>query len=79
MEAELEWSDGDKSWPATGRVCLFRIQAQALAALQEECERYLVETLEMANLLAIHARRVTIQPRDIQLLRRIRGEMGKFY
>ena len=34
----------------------------------------MVGLLEDANLLAIHARRITLQPRDIQLARRIRGE-----
>ena len=46
----------------------------ALDALHEGAEDYLVTLLEDANLLAIHARRVTVQPRDIQLARRIRGD-----
>ena len=33
-----------------------------------------IDILEHANLLAIHARRVTVQPRDIQLLRKVRGD-----
>ena len=49
-------------------------QAAALGALQEACEAYLVGLFEDTNLCAIHARRVTIMPRDIQLSRRIRGE-----
>jgi len=52
----------------------FRFQAEALAALQIAAEDYLVGLFEDANLLAIHARRVTIMPRDMQLARRIRGE-----
>ncbi len=52
----------------------FRIQSSALAALQEACEAYLVGLFEDTNLLAIHAKRVTIMPRDLQLARRIRGE-----
>ena len=43
-------------------------------ALHEAAESYLVGMMEDANLLAIHAKRHTIQPRDIQLARRIRGE-----
>ena len=43
----------------------------AIDALHEASEDYLVTLLEDANLLAIHARRVTVQPRDIQLARRI--------
>ena len=46
----------------------------ALDALHEGAEDYLVTLLEDANLLAIHARRVTVQPRDIQLAHRIRGD-----
>ncbi|OQR83426.1 hypothetical protein THRCLA_23151 [Thraustotheca clavata] len=51
-----------------------RFQAPALLALQEACEAYLVGLFEDTNLCAIHAKRVTIMPRDIQLARRIRGE-----
>lgn len=50
-----------------------RWQAIALAALQEAAEAYLVMLFADANLCAIHAKRVTIFPRDIQLVRRIRG------
>lgn len=50
-----------------------RFQSAALAALQEAAEAYLVGTFELANSCAIHARRVTIMPRDISLARRIRG------
>eukprot|EP01098_Paradermamoeba_levis_P005110 TRINITY_DN2172_c0_g3_i2.p1 TRINITY_DN2172_c0_g3~~TRINITY_DN2172_c0_g3_i2.p1 ORF type:complete len:159 (+),score=39.38 TRINITY_DN2172_c0_g3_i2:132-608(+) len=52
----------------------FRWTMDALSALQEASEAYLVHLFEDANLCAIHARRVTIQPKDIQLARRIRGE-----
>lgn len=50
-----------------------RFQSAALAALHEASEAYLVGVFEEANLCAIHARRVTIMPHDIQLARRIRG------
>ena len=43
-------------------------------ALHEASENYLVGMMEDANLLTIHAKRFTIQPRDIQLARRIRGD-----
>ena len=43
-------------------------------ALQEAAEAHLVGLLEDANLCAIHGKRVTIMPKDIQLARRIRGE-----
>ncbi len=51
-----------------------RFQATALEALQETAEAYLVSLFEDANLSAIHAKRVTIQPKDIQLARQVRGE-----
>lgn len=46
----------------------------AVAAMQEAAEAYLVTILEDSNLCAIHAKRVTIMPKDIQLARRLRGE-----
>ena len=51
-----------------------RFQASAIAALQEAAEAYLVGLFEDTNLCAIHAKRVTIMPKDIQLARRVRGE-----
>ena len=51
-----------------------RFQSSAIMALQEASEAYLVGLFEDTNLCAIHAKRVTIMPRDIQLARRIRGE-----
>ena len=55
-------ADGEKRW-----------QAEALLALQEACEFYMVHLFEDSNLCAIHAKRVTIMVKDIQLARRIRG------
>ncbi|KAJ1365139.1 hypothetical protein KIN20_025366 [Parelaphostrongylus tenuis] len=52
----------------------FRWQASALLALQEATEVYLTCLFEDTNLAAIHARRVTIMPKDMQLVRRLRGE-----
>ncbi|KAF6002738.1 hypothetical protein F1559_002609 [Cyanidiococcus yangmingshanensis] len=51
-----------------------RFQSSAVLALQEAAEAYLVNLFEDTNLCAIHAKRVTIMPKDIQLARRIRGE-----
>ena len=51
-----------------------RFQAAAIGALQEVAEAYLVGLFDDTNLCAIHAKRVTIMPKDIQLARRIRGE-----
>ncbi|KAL7716490.1 histone H3 [Entamoeba marina] len=46
----------------------------AIAALQEAAEAYLVGLFEDTNLCSLHAKRVTIMPKDMQLARRIRGE-----
>ena len=51
-----------------------RFQSSAILALQEASEAYLVGIFEDTNLCAMHAKRVTIMPKDIQLARRIRGE-----
>ena len=51
-----------------------RVQMAAIVALQEATEAYIISIFEDANLCAIHAKRVTITPRDMQLARRIRGE-----
>lgn len=52
----------------------YRIQSVALQALQEASEAYLVGLFEDTNLCALHGKRVTIMPKDMQLARRIRGE-----
>lgn len=49
-----------------------RFQSSALLALQEASEAFLTTLFEDANLTAIHAKRVTIMPRDIQLVRRLK-------
>ncbi|XP_075811169.1 histone H3-like centromeric protein A isoform X2 [Microtus pennsylvanicus] len=51
-------------------------QAHALLALQEAAEAFLVHLFEDAYLLTLHARRVTLFPKDVQLARRIRGIEG---
>ena len=53
-----------------------RFQSSAISALQGASGDYLVHLFEDANLCAIHAKRVTIMPKDIQLARRIRGEQS---
>ena len=52
-----------------------RFQSATLLALQEATEAYLTHLFEDVNLCAIHSKRVTIMPKDIQLSRRIRGEL----
>lgn len=51
-----------------------KFQSHAILALQEASEVYLVGVFEDTNLCALHAKRVTIFPKDMQLARRIRGE-----
>jgi histone H3 len=51
-----------------------RFQGSSILALQESSEAYLTGIFEDSNLCAIHAKRVTIMPKDIQLTRRVRGE-----
>jgi len=51
----------------------YRWQSTAILALQEASEAHIVGLFEDCNLCAIHARRVTIMPKDMQLARRIRG------
>ena len=51
-----------------------RFHSQALLALQEAAEAYIVGLFEDTNLCAIHAKRVTVQRSDMDLARRIRGD-----
>jgi histone H3 len=51
-----------------------RFQATAILALQESAEQYLTKLFEESNLCALHAKRITLFPTDMQLARRIRGE-----
>lgn len=51
-----------------------RFQTSAILALQEGAEAYMVGLFQDANLCAIHAKRVTVMPKDFDLARRIRGE-----
>lgn len=50
-----------------------RWRVDALEALQEASEDFLVGVMEDANLCAMHGKRITIMPKDIHLARRIRG------
>ncbi|CAD6936729.1 unnamed protein product [Tilletia controversa] len=51
-----------------------RFQSAAIGALQEASEAYLVDLFADTNLAAIHAKRVTVMPKDMALARRLRGE-----
>ena len=65
------------------RVCLdgpgtpsiqVRFQSTAIAALWGAAENFIVGLFKDANLLAVHAKRATVMPRDIRLPLRIRGD-----
>ena len=51
-----------------------RMQCIAVEALQEAAEYYITNIFDDANLCALHAKRITLQPKDMQLAMRIRGE-----
>lgn len=52
-----------------------RFKSIAVGALQEAVEMHVVGVFEDATLCTLHARRVTLFPRDVRLARRIRGEL----
>lgn len=52
----------------------YRFQSTAVLALQEASEAHLIGLFEDSNLCALHAKRVTLMRKDMQLARRIRGE-----
>ena len=54
-----------------------RFSSSAIHAIQEASEAYLVGLFEDTNLCAIHAKRVTIMPKDMWLARRLRGEIHR--
>lgn len=54
----------------------YRFHSQAILAIQEAAEAYMIGLFEDTNLCAAHAKRVTIYPKDMQLARRIRGEVS---
>uniref|UniRef100_A0A663FDD9 Core Histone H2A/H2B/H3 domain-containing protein n=1 Tax=Aquila chrysaetos chrysaetos TaxID=223781 RepID=A0A663FDD9_AQUCH len=69
--------------PRVREICLlftrgvdYRWQRMALVALQEAAEAFVVRLLEDAYLCSLHARRVTLYPKDLQLARRLRGLEG---
>ena len=50
-----------------------RTQSAAVLALQEACEAFHYSLFEDTNYCAVHVKRVTIMPKDIRLVQRIRG------
>ena len=53
----------------------YRFQTTALLALQESSEEYLTGLFADANLLTLPRNRVTLEPKDMQLARVLRGEI----
>lgn len=53
-----------------------RMRSTALEAIQDATESYIVSVLNDANLCTIHAKRVTLFPKDLQLALRLRGDRG---
>jgi histone H3 len=53
-------------------------QSSALDALQEATEAYLIGFFEDAYLLSLHAKRVTLMPKDLILAYRIRGDADRY-
>ena len=64
----------DLNQPGFRRHDVERFRSTSLLAMQESVEAFSVGLFEDANLCAIHARRVTIMPKDMQLALRIRGD-----
>lgn len=56
-----------------------RFQSQALVALQEAAEAYIVGLFEDTNLCCLHANRQTVMKKDMELARRIRGDKQQDY
>ena len=62
------------------RECIFktkesiRLSVSACEAIQDATESYMTGLLSDANLCTLHAKRVTLMPRDLKLARRLRGE-----
>ncbi|XP_030825522.1 histone H3-like centromeric protein A, partial [Camarhynchus parvulus] len=54
----------------------YRWQSMALLALQEAAEAFMVRLLEDAYMCSLHAHRVTLFPKDLQLAWRLRGPEG---
>ncbi|KAK3763727.1 hypothetical protein RRG08_021399 [Elysia crispata] len=71
--ARLVREVGQKVMPASLNQLMW--QAAAIECLQEACEAYLVRLFEDANLCCVHAKRVTLQAKDIWLAQRIGGYM----
>ena len=57
-------------------MCPMRWMKGVVETFYEGTKVYMTELMEDANLLAIHTRQITVQPRDMQLAYHIRGEVN---
>ena len=55
-----------------------RVSKEAVSCLQESAEMFLINLLEDTQLSAIHAKRITIKPIDMQFARRLRGDTLRY-
>lgn len=75
---ELKWTIGSLLGLQVRKlVCIFYFYKKFRS--QEGAECFLVNMMENANIAAIHGKRVTIMPRDMDLVGRIRKRAGFFY
>ncbi|KAI5842797.1 histone-fold-containing protein [Tricharina praecox] len=75
-EIANDYTNGKHLGYSTGLGEQLRFQSHAILAMQEAAEAFLVHLFEDTNLCAIHAKRVTIMAKDMQLARRLRGAWG---
>lgn len=73
QDERKSWQPQEGESAADPEIAHFRFESQAVLALQEASESFLTGLFEDASLCALHARRMTVMPRDIALSRRIRG------
>ena len=56
-----------------------KIQSPALLALQCACEDYITELFSKSQRAAVHGKRITVTPDDVQLVMDFRGDYNKFH
>ena len=56
----------------------YRVSLRGMAALHSASEDYLIALFEDSYLCALHAKRVTLMKKDMNLARRLRGDLLKY-
>ncbi|XP_051038665.1 histone H3, embryonic-like [Phodopus roborovskii] len=74
--APAAWRSPNRYRPSTLALREIQRYQKFTELLIEASEAYLMGLFEDTNLCVMHAKRVTIMPKDIQLARRIRGEQA---